>query len=780
MGLNPNLVDTNGDGISDGDEDSDQDGLQNTKELEIGTLIYDLDTDEDGLEDGEELNTYHTDPLCEDTDGDGLGDGDEIILDMNPLKKDSNDNGIMDDKEFIRQSLSTNLEQINGDEISKIEVQADTNGLIENTIEMEDIFDKDVLVSGVVGLIGDPIEIFIDSEGQFGNAELRIYYDVTKLKTHKKDSLSILFYNENQDEFVYADNILNDTSAGIISCNILESGKYMLVDENLWENAWKEEIDYRTDKQDGYFDIQLSIDVSGSMKHGKIEKAKEAAGKLIDKLYYDDRMSILTYHHKINKLCDFISNAEDLHKYVDSITAGGTTDADVGLMESIQNFDIHSKNGRELIMICDGAVTYQEEAIKLARKHSIKINILLIGENEKREQVCEQISKETGGIFYLIKEETDIVKTVSKLSKSILGDVSKTDADGDGLLDVYEKKGMKISNGSVIYSDASIADTDGDGMSDYEEIGGVCTKYIFGKNIKYFHIKSYPDAIDSDGDTVEDLEDSCAFEMFSDLEEDIIDSSKSNLRLAKKAGGKRVAKFKKSSGNKFADYSLSCKAVEKNLEKALAVYDTKKGDAKKIKKYMKNAKRTITVFSVILKNATGNLKHYIGNTGKQKNANMTAFASTKEYRKYQKKNIQAMIKAANKYGKKSRKNMFYMYSNPAVQLTGGKYAGDWLKMLKNMDLGCAVGSINAMLNAKIEKSNGYYTAVIDYYLIDCYDWTKYNDQRVGFTKESEMYYLMECGEGKPYIYKGHCPMKITWKEGSKNYRELPMPGPAPQ
>ena len=180
----------------------------------------------------EELNTYHTNPLCEDTDGDGLGDGDEIILDMNPLKKDSNDNGIMDDKEFIRQSLSTTLEQINGDEISKIEVQADTNGLIENTIEMEDVFDKDVLVSGVVGLIGDSIEIFIDSEGQFGNAELRIYYDVTKLKAHKKDSLSILFYDENQDEFVYADNILNDTSAGIISCNILESGKYMLVDEN--------------------------------------------------------------------------------------------------------------------------------------------------------------------------------------------------------------------------------------------------------------------------------------------------------------------------------------------------------------------------------------------------------------------------------------------------------------------------------------------------------------------------------------------------------------------
>jgi len=36
------------------------------------------DTDGDGLSDGEEVNTYNTDPTNPDTDGDGLNDGEEV------------------------------------------------------------------------------------------------------------------------------------------------------------------------------------------------------------------------------------------------------------------------------------------------------------------------------------------------------------------------------------------------------------------------------------------------------------------------------------------------------------------------------------------------------------------------------------------------------------------------------------------------------------------------------------------------------------------------------
>ena len=38
-----------------------------------------------GLTDGEEINTHLTDPLAEDTDGDGISDGDEVAQGSNPL-----------------------------------------------------------------------------------------------------------------------------------------------------------------------------------------------------------------------------------------------------------------------------------------------------------------------------------------------------------------------------------------------------------------------------------------------------------------------------------------------------------------------------------------------------------------------------------------------------------------------------------------------------------------------------------------------------------------------
>lgn len=58
--------------------DSDDDGLTNQQEVEIGTAPLVLDTDGDGLSDGDEVNAYKTDPLAVDTDSDGVSDGDEI------------------------------------------------------------------------------------------------------------------------------------------------------------------------------------------------------------------------------------------------------------------------------------------------------------------------------------------------------------------------------------------------------------------------------------------------------------------------------------------------------------------------------------------------------------------------------------------------------------------------------------------------------------------------------------------------------------------------------
>ncbi|MCR5703347.1 MAG: cellulose binding domain-containing protein, partial [Eubacterium sp.] len=60
--LDPLSKDTDKNGVDDGAEDLDGDGLTNITEFNIGTKIYSTDTDEDGLTDEEEYNKYNTEP----------------------------------------------------------------------------------------------------------------------------------------------------------------------------------------------------------------------------------------------------------------------------------------------------------------------------------------------------------------------------------------------------------------------------------------------------------------------------------------------------------------------------------------------------------------------------------------------------------------------------------------------------------------------------------------------------------------------------------------------
>src|SRR5690606_17810164 len=87
-GLNPNDP-------LDALEDPDQDGLTTLEEYQLGTNIRVADSDGDGISDGEEVvagaDGFITDPLNADTDGDGVNDLDEILAGFNPT--DSTDGG---------------------------------------------------------------------------------------------------------------------------------------------------------------------------------------------------------------------------------------------------------------------------------------------------------------------------------------------------------------------------------------------------------------------------------------------------------------------------------------------------------------------------------------------------------------------------------------------------------------------------------------------------------------------------------------------------------------
>jgi hypothetical protein len=99
-GTNPHRADSDHDGIRDGREDPDRDGLRNAFEFLAGTSPRRADTDRDGIGDGHESPDHDglsnlteqrlgTKPRVADTDGDGWSDGAEVRAGTDPRKSSS-------------------------------------------------------------------------------------------------------------------------------------------------------------------------------------------------------------------------------------------------------------------------------------------------------------------------------------------------------------------------------------------------------------------------------------------------------------------------------------------------------------------------------------------------------------------------------------------------------------------------------------------------------------------------------------------------------------------
>jgi len=122
----------------------------------------------------------------------------------------------------------------------------------------------------------------------------------------------------------------------------------------------------------------------------------------------------------------------------------------------------------------------------------------------------KHISDFTGGEFFKAVTGDELLDMYERIGT--IKDFDMTDTDGDGLADIFETAGMKLSNGKgIVYSNPLLADTDGDGLTDGEEINreykymvpitsGMPANLLLGNAGIYFEMKSNPNNKDSDGD----------------------------------------------------------------------------------------------------------------------------------------------------------------------------------------------------------------------------------------------------------------------------------------
>lgn len=132
-GTDPVKSDSDSDGVTDGKEvwngldpldknisgyplDTDGDGIPDFMEKIFGTDHMLGDTDGDGLSDGEELFSYHTDPFTNDTDEDNLTDDEELYKWFtDPLVSDTDGDGLSDYNEIHTYSTNPNHPDTDGD-----------------------------------------------------------------------------------------------------------------------------------------------------------------------------------------------------------------------------------------------------------------------------------------------------------------------------------------------------------------------------------------------------------------------------------------------------------------------------------------------------------------------------------------------------------------------------------------------------------------------------------------------------------------------------------------
>ncbi len=397
----PVKPDSDNNDINDGDEDFDEDSLTNLEEYILTTDPWNEDSDGDGLKDGEEINTYGTDPLKKDTDDDDLEDGDEIYLGTDPTNPDTDENGILDGDEKFYQTF-THIVENEDCAVEEIIVSMEGTGNLQKTTSVESMMNKDILSSDLVGLVGEPFEI--NSTSQFDKATITFNVNKSKLGNTSFDNLLFLWYDEENQTYVEMETT-RDSENSTVSIETTHFSEYMLVDQQVWFDAWASDLYSEIDSHDPTgFDTILVIDCSGSMYSNDLQAKgrKAAAEKFIESARSTDRIAILAEDYPPKWLCGFtpLTDKTTLLNTLNKIYSSGGNDFNSSISKSVELFKSESKTAhKNIIFMSDGGCNVSDDILKKAKDADITIFTVGFG-TSSWDNVLKHMAEYTGGEFY--------------------------------------------------------------------------------------------------------------------------------------------------------------------------------------------------------------------------------------------------------------------------------------------------------------------------------------------------------------------------------------------
>ncbi len=286
----PLLWDTDEDGICDGDEDNDNDGLTNGTEYVVGSYIYTTDSDMDSLSDYDEHIIYGTNPIADDTDGDTLTDAEELKFGTNPLLYDTNGNDISDANEQFTTIFDVTEMGISYD-LNVIPSLCFTSD-VKNTLSVEiETYSSDIFINPrMVGYIGNAYTFTSDQPFEAATMTFTLNEDFFE----DEDFVPAIYYFNETDQIL--EKLPDQSISGnTISAEIEHFSTYIVLDSRKLDEVWEQDIDV---SENGNVEIVFILDYSTSLdSNDPYGYRVSVAQDFIDRLNPEDKVGVVVFNH---------------------------------------------------------------------------------------------------------------------------------------------------------------------------------------------------------------------------------------------------------------------------------------------------------------------------------------------------------------------------------------------------------------------------------------------------------------------------------------------------
>lgn len=301
LGTDLTKKDSDNNTISDADEDFDEDNLSNFDEYNLGTDPFSKDSDYDNLNDYDEINIYNTDPSKYDSDADKVSDGDEIKLGLDPNNPATN--GYPDNEYTTEQTVgedSEALDYINniGDNPYTVSVEITAAGVAENNLSAgESGYSYSILQNdAVLGVVPE-----LSYNDGLSVTDVIINFDVDTTQTDTSiENLMVFKYFEDNNILLPIETTYNkDTNT--VSTHVDEVGTYCLIDVEKWLDTLEKTPagNYYKDEENEPANIVFCIDTRSIIDEESFKNVKEEIKTIIEDalLKYSD-IKVYVYYQQ--------------------------------------------------------------------------------------------------------------------------------------------------------------------------------------------------------------------------------------------------------------------------------------------------------------------------------------------------------------------------------------------------------------------------------------------------------------------------------------------------